>query len=171
VQRAFGTIPVSLIDDSGPPMEDPYLATCLQSENRRIWNLDSTVGADCGGDCNDPGRFFLDYADHAAKTYPKSRLGLLETTDDGTITEYFGFGANDCNTFVPVQLSAATFTAGLDDIRTQLAGDTNVGSYYHSGTVHTTLGDPSFYTNTAGGVQLTTWVQNLITGSTSNVGP
>lgn len=171
VQRAFGSVPVDLIDDSGPPMESPYLATCLQTENRAIWNLDPTVGADCGGDCNDPASFFLDFAKHAAKTYPKRQLGLLESTDDGTITEFFGFGASNCTTVLPQQLSAATFTAGLDDIRTQLAGETNVGSFYFTGTKHTSLEDPSYYTRTGGTTLLTAWVGALVGGSTSNVGP
>lgn len=171
VQRAFGSIPVDLIDDSGPPMENPYLTTCLQTENRKVWNLDPTVGADCGGDCNDPASFFLDYAKHAAKTYPQRQLGLMESTDDGTITEFFGFGANDCAVVIPQQLSAATFTAGLDDIRTQLAAETNVGSFFFTGTTHTSLGDPSYYTRTAGTTLLTTWVGALVGGSTSNVGP
>jgi hypothetical protein len=171
VARAFGSIPVDLIDDSGPAMEDPYLAACLQNENRAIWNLDSTIGADCAGHCNDPASFFLDYAKYAATLYPNQTLGLMDSTDDGTITQYFGFGADDCKAEIPVALTAAAFTAGLDDIRTKLAAETNVGSFYFTGTDHTSLGDDNFYSRTAGTTQLTTWVQNLITGTASNAGP
>jgi len=171
VQRAFGTIPVELIDDSGPFMENPYLATCLQNVNRDLWNLNSTAGADCAGHCNNPGRFFLDYAQYVVAKYPTRQFGLMDSTDDGTITEYFGFGANDCTVVLPMQVSAATFTAGLMDVRANLASDKNSGSFYFTGTDHTSLGDDNFYTRTAGSTPLTTWVANLLAGTAANVGP
>lgn len=171
VQRAFGAVPVDLIDDSGPWMEDPYLPVCIQDEVRSLWNLDSTLGADCAGHCNDPYRFFLDFAQYGLTKFPQRQLGLIEATDDGTITEFFGFGAQDCTALLPVQESAASFTAGLDDIRTKLAADTNYGGFYFNSTDHTSLADDNFYSRTAGGTSLTTWVGNLVAGHASNAGP
>jgi len=171
VRRAFGSVPVSLIDDSGPAMEDPYLTTCLQSENRAIWGLDSTVGADCAGHCNDPASFFLDYAKYAATLYPDQAVGLMDSTDDEVITQYFGFGAENCTTAFPMALSASTFTAGLLDFRTQLAGQPNVASFYFTGTDHTSLGDGNYYTRTAGSTLLTTWVGSILTNTATNAGP
>ena len=39
-----------LIDDSGPPMDDQYLAPCLQAHWRGLWGLDGNFPADCA-DC------------------------------------------------------------------------------------------------------------------------
>ncbi len=174
VQRAFGSVPVSLLDDSGPFMEDPYLATCMQDNVRSLWGLDSTLGADCNGHCNNPPRFFIDLARYAASLHPTVPLGLVEDTDDGTITEFFGFGAMNCTSLVP--LSAATFTAGLDDIRTQMASSANFGSFIFTGTQHTTIDSSAFYTrvttNAEGGtLPLTSWVSSLVGGTITNVGP
>jgi hypothetical protein len=169
VQRAFGSVPVNLVDDSGPYMEDPYLPTCLQNQVRGLWGLDSTLGADCEGDCNDPQRFFIDFAKHVMKANPARTFGLLDSTDDEVITAFFGFGADNCQGFAIE--SKATFTAGLDDIRTQLATDTNQGTFIFDSNVHTSLGDPSFYSRTAGGTQLTSWVGGIVAGNVANVGP
>jgi Pectinacetylesterase len=172
VQRKFGSIPVSLIDDSGPFMENPYLATCLQDETRTLWGLNATVGADCAGSCNDPATLFLDFIKKAVGQNPTVPFGLMDSTDDEVITAFFGFGENDCQTTFAIE-SEATFTAGLDDIRTNLASDSNFGSFIFPGTDHTSLEEAQYYTRTAGdgGTPLTTWVGALVGGSTSNVGP
>jgi hypothetical protein len=170
VQRAFGSVPVDLIDDSGPYMEDPYLPACLQNQIRELWGVDSTLGADCAGACNDPNSFFLDLAKSVVTKNPNRQFGLMESMDDGTITTFFGFGNDDCMVSIG-QESAAMFSAGLTDIRTQLAADTNAGSFYFPGTDHTSLEDDNYYSRVAGTTPLTTWVGALVGGSTSNVGP
>ena len=38
VASAFCPTPVVLLDDSGPPMADPYLAPCLQKQWRDLWS-------------------------------------------------------------------------------------------------------------------------------------
>jgi len=169
VQRAFGSIPVDLIDDSGPFMENPYLATCLQTQVRTLWNMDTTVGVDCAGACSSTATFFMDFAKHVAKTSPARTLGLVESTDDGTIRNFFGFSDDSCQAFAPED--GGLFAAGLTDIRTQFASDSTFGSFYFPGTDHTSLEDPVFYTRTAGTTPLTTWVGQMIAGSASNVGP
>lgn len=169
VQRAFGGVPVSLLDDSGPFMEDPYVAGCLQTELRTLWGLDSTLGADCDGHCNDPNSFFLDLARYVISGHPQRQFGLMESTGDITITGFFSFGADNCQSVAKV--TAATFTAGLMDIRTRLAGDPNFGSFYFGGTDHTSLEDDNFYSRTAGTTPLSTWVGSFVAGTTSNVGP
>jgi Pectinacetylesterase len=170
VQRAFGSVPVDLIDDSGPYMEDPYLPACLQTQIRTLWGVDSTLGADCAGACNDPNSFFLDFAKSVVTKNPQRQFGLMESMDDGTITTFFGFGNDDCMVTLG-QESPTMFAAGLTDIRTQLAADTNAGTFYFPGTDHTSLEDDNYYTRVAGTTPLTTWVGALVGGSTSNVGP
>ena len=47
VARDFCPLPVTLIDDSGPPMSDTYLAPCLQTRWRTLWGLNATLPPDC----------------------------------------------------------------------------------------------------------------------------
>jgi hypothetical protein len=145
VAKAFGSVPVYELDDSGPPMPDPYLAKCLQTEQVSLWGLDKTILAECGTDCPDPTNYPLDFAKHVGKAYPNVPFGLIESTDDMVITEFFGFAANNCTTLAP--LSGATFTAGLTAIQTALQGQSNFGSFIFTGTQHTSLGADATFQN------------------------
>jgi hypothetical protein len=181
VAKAFGTIPVTLLDDSGPFMENPYLATCLQDNVRKLWGLDGTVLPDCGGDCTTPASFFIDYVKHVTKAYPKVAFGLADSTDDNTITQFFEFGCGNCT--CTTQETAAIFTSGLLDVRTQLASQPNYGEFIFTGTDHTTIQNADFYTRTSGnqdggpqadggaGMLMTDWAKGLLAGTATNAGP
>jgi hypothetical protein len=176
--KAFGSVPVYSLDDSGPPMEDPYAASCLQKEWADTWGFDKTILAECGTDCPDPSNYTIDATIHVAKMFPKIPFGLVEDTDDMIITFFYGFGDNNCAAAaLPTALTGATFTAGLLDSRMKLAAYPNVGGFIFVGTDHTTLGGASFDTRTAGGgdaatVKLTDWVTTLVSsGTVTNVGP
>jgi hypothetical protein len=170
-------VPVYEIDDSGPPMADPYLASCLQGEQAPRWGLDKTVLAECGADCPDPNNYAIAATAHVVKMYPNIPFGLIDDTDDSVISLFYGFGANNCSSAIPATLSAATFTAGLLDSRMKLSAYPNIGSFIFQGTDHTTLAGASYDTRTAGGgdaatVKLTDWVATLInSGTVTNVGP
>lgn len=175
VARAFGSVPVVLLDDSGPNMEDPYLTTCQQTAIETLYGTSATVGVACGSACSTPSRFFLDLLKHSVATYPNTAFALVESTDDSTITSGFGMGQDDCMGTQP--LDAGTFTAGLDDIRTQLAPLPNFGSFIFAGTDHTTIQSTAFYTRTTttpdgGTVALTDWIAALLaTSNVTNEGP
>ena len=176
--RAFGSVPVYSLDDSGPPMSDPYAASCLQKAWADTWGFDKTVLADCGSDCPDPTNYTIDATIHTAKMYPNIPFGLVEDTDDMIITLFYGFGANNCaNSALPTALTGAMFTAGLLDSRMKLAAYPNIGGFIFQGMDHTTLGGSSFDTRTAGSgdaatVKLTDWVATLVnSGTVMNVGP
>jgi len=47
VAQAFGCTPVTLLDDSGPPMADEYMKPCLQQWWRETWGIDETLPPDC----------------------------------------------------------------------------------------------------------------------------
>ncbi|HTB75438.1 MAG TPA: pectin acetylesterase-family hydrolase [Polyangiaceae bacterium] len=151
VAQAFGSVPVYEIDDSGPPMPDPYNPKCLLTEQVNLWGFDKTILKDCGSDCSDLGTFPIDFAKHVGKTYPKVPFGLIESTDDGVITDFFGFGAENCTATLPAQVTAATFTAGLTAVQTDLQGYPNFGSFIFgepgaaNSTQHTSLGGDSTF--------------------------
>jgi hypothetical protein len=178
VARAFAPVPVTLLDDSGPSMRDPYLARCLQQQQVALWGIENTLLAECGSDCPDHSNYPIDAAKHAAKLFPNGLFGLIEATDDMVITAFFGFGLNNCTGSFSTPVSKDQFTAGLLDERTQLASYPNVGSFLFDGTRHTSLSTPSaFDTQTATGadggtVPLTDWITDLVDkGKVSNVGP
>ncbi len=179
--RAFGSVPVYSLDDSGPPMEDPYAAKCLQAEWASIWGFDKTILAYCGADCPDPTNYSIDATIHVAKLYPHIPFGLVEDTDDSVITLFYGFGQNNCTTTFGT-VSGPMFTAGLQDTRMKVAAYPNVGSFIFTGTDHTTLGGSSFDTRAVstgdadagdgGTTLLTSWVSTLVNdGTVANVGP
>lgn len=169
VSKAFGTVPVDLLDDSGPFMADPYAASCLQDQWRQLWGFSDTFLAACGADCPSTTNYLGAYGKHLATTFANRKLGLIESMDDATITLFFGFGDNNCTGFT--QLTEATFTAGLNDIRTQLAANTNFGTFYFKGSDHTSLGLSAYDTRTAGTTKLSDWVTALVGGTVTNVGP
>jgi hypothetical protein len=177
VAKAFGSVPVYLLDDSGPLMDSPHVAQCLSSEWVSLWGLDKTVLADCGSDCSNNGHYFIDYAKHAASAYPQIPMGLIDSTGDSVITQFFGFGGMSC-TAIGVPETAADFAAGLQDIRAQLAGNPNFGAYVFSGTRHTTLESTTNLdaqtvpaAGDAGTVALTDWIAQLLAGQVTNAGP
>ncbi len=172
--RAFGSgVPIALIDDSGPLMTNPELAACLESGTIALWGLQNTVIRDCGSDCSDVGNSLNQYWVHLSKTYPNAPLAFLDSTDDQVITEFFGFGADNCTSFV--QLDGGVYSAGLIDMRTKVASDPNAGLFLFPGTSHTSLVQ-AYTTRTAtesdGGAQkLEDWVTAIVGGTVTNVGP
>jgi hypothetical protein len=168
VTRYFGSVPVVALDDSGPLMDTPYLADCLAQQFRTQWGLDRTLLVDCGADCPDASHYLIDFAHHIVLRHPSVPFALVDSTGDQVITRFFGFGANDCTAFA--SLSEATFTAGLEDIRTKLADCTNFGSFVFSGVAHTSIQTASFDTLTVSDTTLEDYVAALLGGQVSNVG-
>ena len=169
VSRAFASAHVDMIDDSGPPISDPYFAGCLQDLQRQTWGLDNTLIQDCGGECSSAGTQLFDLYKHQIKTNSGARFGQIESTNDNTTTSYFGFGLNGCTGYR--QLSEAQFTVGLQDMESRLGSYSNAGAFVFSGSAHTSLQGSAFYTRTAGGVVLNEWVRDLLNGSVTSVGP
>jgi hypothetical protein len=175
VAQAFCPRPVWLIDDSAPPMADAYLAPCLQSRWRELWNLNGTLPADCL-DCTGPdGGGIVNYTTFLAHKYPSSRLGLISSDQDSVITLFFGFGQNDCANIdgLASPMPGATYAAGLDDLRTNYLSASPVwATYFRSATQHTYLGGDSYYSTTVDNVALTDWVGAMVgAGQAGNVGP
>lgn len=175
IAQAFCPTPAILIDDSGPPMDDQYLAPCLQAHWRQLWGLDGNFPADCA-DCNPAnGGGILNYMDYLSTRYPGGRLALISSTEDSTIRQFYGFGQNDCanlNGFA-ASLPAATYTEGLNDLRTNHSAPPALwASYYLPGTTHTYLGGGTYSSTTVNGTKLIDWVADVVNGGPMvNVGP
>ncbi len=183
VATFYGQVPVTLIDDSGPPMADPFLASCLQTKLAALWGLDKGVLADCGDDCKADGGIDTDHwainaMKHIGKKYPMRRLGLIESTGDLTISAFYGSGYMNCTSSFP-ELEP-DFTDGLFDIRTQMAFDPNFGTFYFGGPDHQSHTsyenalDTRMSTNQMDGgapVSLADWTAQMLSGNVTNVGP
>ncbi len=183
VATFYGQVPVTMIDDSGPPMSDPFLASCLQTKLAALWGLDKGVLADCGDDCKADGgidteHWGINAMKHIGKKYPTRRLGLIESTGDLTISAFFGSGYMNCTSSFP-ELEP-DFRDGLLDIRAQMAFDPSFGTFYFGGPdhqIHTSYEnalDTRMSTNTMDGgapVSLADWTAQMLNGTVTNVGP
>lgn len=170
VARAFGNVPVTLLDDSGPLMDDPYVAACLAQQFVHTWGFDKTMLAECGSHCADPSHYLMDYMKHLLESTPSTPMGLIESTGDNVIAYFYGYGAEGCTSFK--WMTADSFEAGLQDMRAQLAGYPNFGTFVFRSTEHTSLkNNQDFDTRSAGGSELTTWMSEMLNGHVSSVGP
>src|SRR6185312_3605144 len=154
--------------------------------------IDHTILADCGGDCTNPDNYLLDYTKHLGHSYPNVPFGFIDSTQDTVIRTFYGFGLNNCSSALGANYPTDQYTAGIEDVRSKLAGLTNYGSFIFDGGEHTSLGGDAFYTRTtntadgsndagaaleamdAGGppVTLVQWTTDLVVnGHTSAVGP
>jgi hypothetical protein len=177
---AFGSVPVGELDDSGPSMSPPDVASCLLDNTRKLWGIDNTLIAACGSDCPDPSNYLSDYTHHLLKKYPTVPFGLVDTVGDAVISLFFGSGNNNCaSALIPTSLTQAQYTKGLDDIRMAYASDPKFGSFIfgddtscNCATQHTSLGGSTLDTvQSTSGVKLSDWVTQLIAGTVTNVGP
>jgi hypothetical protein len=174
VQAAFGSTPVELLDDSGPPMSSTYLASCQQALTTSTFNLGPTILADCGADCPDSSDYAMAYLKHVVGKHANRAMGLLDADQDATMREFFYFGYSQCST-EGGEMPAATYQAGLLDIRTEMASYPNFGLYTWDSTQHTTIqglpGEASTLDNLDAGIALTVWASEIIDGGVTNVGP
>jgi hypothetical protein len=180
VQWAFGTIPVTMIDDSGPAMSNKFIPICMSDLERTKWGLDNTILKLCGSDCPAGGDFSVDYAKHVAKLAASmsGAAGLIESNQDQVIRWFYGVGTdngkNDCKgALVTTPMDAMLFEQGLLEYR-MLMKDIypTFSTYYPASTQHTWLGGASLYTQTTANVKMIDWVTSIIMGKPpGHVGP
>lgn len=130
-QMAFGDTPVYLLDDSGPPLGDMYLAPCLQQLFRTTWNLDAALPPDCTA-CRQPdGGGMTNALGYLADTFPDRRFGLITANRDGVVRSFFGYGYPDCAAGAAGNpMPEDAFAAGITELRDQtLASHSNFRVY------------------------------------------
>jgi cysteine-rich repeat protein len=174
-QDAFGAVPVTLIDDSAPPLSSAVYPPCLQSTFREVWGLDGTLGALCGDACDDPDDFIVDYLDFVRARYPDLRGGVFSSLEDTTIRLFAGYGWyggwNRCGE-LPSQVTGAVYTQGLSALRAHLVGGGDgFGTYFVPGAGHTILRSQGFYTTQIRDTTPAQWVGAAIAGEASHLGP
>ncbi|MBK9755914.1 MAG: hypothetical protein IPO88_20915 [Nannocystis sp.] len=172
IADAFPKVPVTLLDDSGPPMSDMYMATCLQKKWRDSWNLDASIPKECTDCFPADGGGIVNLGVYLGKKHSKQRLGLISSLGDNTIRLFFGFGNDNCTALIPTT-PVETYTAGLHDLRDNWLNEPagTWGSFFLDGEQHTWIGGASYYSANSGGTRLLDWISDLIAGTTSNVEP
>lgn len=180
VQWAFGSVPVTMIDDSGPAFSNKFLPTCLTDKYRMYWGLEKTILKLCGSDCASDGDYTFDYMKHLAKIAPKSHAGLIESNQDQVIRWFYGIGtnngANDCKgTLAITPMDGAQFEQGLLEYRALIKDKfANFGTFLPKSTQHTWIGGASFYTASVGEppVKMVDWFKDVLDGKPAvHVGP
>jgi hypothetical protein len=166
VKRAFGDgVDVYLLDDSGPPMSEEFIAPCLQAHFKETWGLNATLPDECDA-CRAGDTFTEEFLAHEFATFPDQRFALISSTEDETIRRFWGFGNDDCAGLD--ELSVPTYpgpqyTEGLEDIRDRIAEGANFALFMPEGGRHVWINDTAGLSTTVdGSPELLDWIDQLI---------
>jgi hypothetical protein len=190
VQDSFGSVPVTVLDDSGPPFRIGYLPACVQQQWRQLWGFDAALPSDCAECARSDGSGLTDIVLYWHHKYGNARVGLVSTTQDEVMRLFFASGDNDCATNNATLLdteqlaggyTGAQYTAGLQDLVSTYACTGALATYYIGGqsstfpnpTYHQHIFRSEFYTadTNDGGITMAQWTSNLLAGNLQIVGP
>lgn len=128
-QDSFGSVPVTLIAESSPPLPAPFLTPALEDSWREAWGLD---GAKPSGA---PSTRVFPYLQWVAQTHPTKRMGFIAMTGDIALASFLNVGLAGTNS-----LSNGLFTMRQKTHRTS----SNVDFFFVPGFMHVYLHqDPS----------------------------
>ncbi len=171
IANAFPKSEVTLLDDSGPPMADAYLAPCLQSQWREAWGFDMTLPQACDDCFPDNGGGLINLVTFIGEEHSDSILALISSEEDNTIRSFFGFGSNDCNAVIP-SMKASLFTEGLYDLRDNALKTGGAwGSFFLPGDTHTWIGDNGVYSAEVSDMLLIDWITDILVRDPQHISP
>jgi len=178
IADGFGNTTVTLLDDSGPPLSDTYLHSCLQKQWRELWGFDDTLPMACDGCFGPDGGGIYQLAPYLAAKHGEQKMALISATADNVIRLFFGYGITEpdddpCGqSLLPPSMEPWFFEDGLYDFRDNiLDGSTIWGSYFIESSTHTWIGGGGFFETEVSGKKLNEWVRDLLEGTTSHVNP
>jgi len=187
VQDSFGSVPVVVLDDSGPPFLTADLPACIQQQWRQLWGFNAALPSDCVECNNADGSGLTDIVKYWHHKYPHARVGLVSTVQDEVMRLFFGSSNNDCATNNATELAlsggltGAQYTTGLDDLLAAYQCTGALATYYIGGmnpnfpnpTYHQHIFRSEFYTvDTDTGTQtMAQWTADLLNGTLDIDGP
>jgi hypothetical protein len=177
IADAFAGSKVTLIDDSGPPLSDPYLVPCLQTKWRELFNFDATLPAGCTQCFQDNGGGIYNLGHYMAQKHADQTLSLITSERDLVIRTFFGYGiqnqgGEECPAGIfELPMDGAFYEDGIYTLRTMMSAHENWGTYIMGGTTHTYLSFPDYYLKTVNGIRMVDWVANILEGQPSHVSP
>ena len=166
---------ITMIDDSGMPLADEWLAPCLQKRWRETWGIEQSFLADCDEPCNgdEQGGGIIAMVDHLEAALPDANLAFVSSMEDPTMRQFFGYGTDECamlDVLMPPPLSGADYSAGLNDLRARLDGPRS-GSFFFPGEYHIMLMSDSMYFYPIDGVFFVDWMSGVLDGAVEHLGP
>jgi hypothetical protein len=190
VQDSFGEIPVTVLDDSGPPFRVAYLPACVQEQWRELWGFNAALPSDCAECFRSDGSGLTDLVLYWNHKYANARVGLVSTIEDEVMRLFFASGDDSCASNNATLLdteqvtggyTGAEYTAGLQDLVTTYACTGALATYYIGGqnaafpnpTYHQHIFRQEFYTadTNDGGITMAQWTSNLLSGNLQIAGP
>jgi hypothetical protein len=189
VQDSFGTVPVTVIDDSGPPFMTSDLPACIQKQWRDLWGFDAALPSDCAECTNPDGSGLTDIVKYWHHKYPKAKVGLVSVVQDEVMRLFFGSALNNCQsnnaTYIDtVDLggyTGAQYTMGLNDLVTTYQCTGALATYLIGGmnsnfpypTYHQHIFRSEFYTvdTDTGTETMAQWAGDLLNGTAEVLGP
>ena len=177
VQRAFPGLKVKLVSDSGAFVSTAVFAECDQERMRVLGKTDDTFLGECGSACPNGNDYWMDFGKFLAATFADRPIGLVTTTGDITMRQFYSTGVNDCKGSFDLlnpdpAITAAAHKEDLLAFKDMIEGYPNFSTFYVDNETHTYLMWPEFYTITAGGVRLLDWFTQIVNGeSPGHAGP
>jgi hypothetical protein len=189
VQDSFGSVPVDVIDDSGPPFDDKFMPVCMQKRWRDQWGFDGSLPADCV-DCRQAdGGGLVHMADFLLKKHPNAHIAMLSGMEDEVIRLFYSVGLKDCSTYdmadpvgitlgqvldPTVLFDAKVYTDGLNDLRARYVSTGKFATFYIGGmnpNFHQHEFRAEFYSTSFGSVTQAQFVSDFLAGKMTQVGP
>ena len=190
VQDAFGTVLVSVLNDSAPSFPDnpTSMPVCLQKNWREIWGLNAAFPPECT-ECQQADGGGLDkLATFLFRKHPNATIGVVSSMQDEVIRLFYSSGLQNCANFTTadpttitlgqvdptVYLTGEEYTKGLKALRMQSMASGKVATYFLGGasiTYHQHIWRQRFYDAAAGTESIATWTSNFLGGKLEHVGP
>jgi hypothetical protein len=170
IADAWPKAEVTLLDDSGPPFSDMYLAPCMQKEWRTLWNLDDTIPADCSECFSPDGGGISNLAGYLADRHEGQKFALYSSEQDAVIRTFFGFWHERLLRRI---MTGEMFQEGLYDLRDDHPRRRpRVGELLRARQQpHDHHSSPFYYSTTVDDVRLVDWIADLLAGQTAHVSP
>lgn len=160
VKDRWPAVPVTMLTDSGVPLEDQFLRPCLQRTIREYWGLNAILPRDCADCRNEDGGGLTAILRYLDENYTDKQHGVVLSTRDSVLRLFFGFSLNECRPLLPL-MPAGTYEKGIQSLKQNyLRG--NLKTYIVPGETHTYIRDNRFYATSLEGQSLASWVQALL---------
>jgi hypothetical protein len=188
VQDSFPGARVDVLDDSGPPMDDAYMFTCMQQKWRALWGFDAALPPDCTECRQADGGGLIHLADFLLRKHPHATIAAITSMQDEIIRLFFSSGLRDCSTFETadpvlitvgqldptVYMTGQSYENGLNDIVSKYGNTGRLATYGIGGasiTFHQHIWRPEFFQALTGGVTEAQWVTSFLSGDVQIVMP
>jgi hypothetical protein len=188
-QEFFKGQEVLAISDSGLPMRDKYMASCLQGKWRKYWALNEAFPKDCTACQGDAGGLTEAAFKYYFTTKYKDKFlgGLITTVNDQIIRAFFAPGMSsaagmpdDCtlepglNTITSALFLGTydgnKYREGLTDVLDNLVGPEQIGYYAMQGELHMHLFRPRYYEKNGNTQTIAEWMTDILAKKATKTG-